>query len=116
MEFEPEIPARYHHVFLQADDDSKLRPADIHEFCSVVLSMPTYLHCYSGFNRSTTMSCCSLILHTFEVPLSILNVLVKRNTELSRARDGSATVMTWQMMDNIARYIDWLKREKGLEL
>jgi hypothetical protein len=116
MHYSPDVPDRYHHIYLEAEDESKLDPAIIHEFCSAIISMPTYLHCYSGFNRSTAMACCSLILHNFEVPLSILNVLVKRNSDLARAHDGSATRMSWQMMDNVARYIDWLKEEKGLEL
>jgi len=116
MDCRPRVPDRFHHVYLKADDDTLLAPETIHEFCSEVVLMPTYVHCYSGFNRSTAMVCCSLILHTFEVPLSILRALVKRNAELARSRSGASTNMSWQMMQNVANYIDYLKNEKGLEL
>jgi hypothetical protein len=45
-----------------------------------------------------------------------MRALVKRNAELARARSGAAINMTWQMMQNVANYIDYLKEEKGLEL
>jgi hypothetical protein len=116
MDYSPTVAGRFHHIYLKSDDDTLLAPETIHEFCSDVVQMPTYIHCYSGFNRSTAMVCCSIILHTFEVPLSILNALVKRNSELAQAHDGAATTMTWQMMKNVANYIDYLKEEQELEL
>lgn len=112
----PKVPDRFHHIYLEADDDTRLDPETIHEFCSDVVMLPTYLHCYSGFNRSTAMVCCALILHTFNVPLSLLRALVARNTELASAKDGAATTMTWQMQQNVADYIDYLKEKKGLAL
>jgi protein-tyrosine phosphatase len=116
LDFKPaKVPDHLHHIYLEAADDTRLDPETIHEFCSGIIEMPTYVHCYSGFNRSTAMVCCSLILHSFEVPLSILNVLVKRNSELAQSHSGAATTMTWQMMQNVADYIDYLKK-KGLEL
>jgi hypothetical protein len=111
----PNVPDHLHHIYLEADDDTLLEPDVIHAFCSEVVYMPTYVHCYSGFNRSTAMVCCSLILHTFDVPMSILCALVKRNAELATTRSGAATNMTWQMMRNVVNYIDYLK-EKGLGL
>lgn len=117
LHFRPaKVADRFHHLYLDADDDTLLAPETIHEFCAAVVELPTYVHCHSGFNRSTAMICCSLILHTFEVPLSLLRVLVKRNAELATTHSGAATNMTWQMMQNVANYIDYLKDKKGLEL
>jgi len=116
MDYRPSPAPKFHHIYLDADDGSKLPGEKIHNFCRLVLEMPTYLHCYSGFNRSTAMACCSLILHNMEVPGSILGVLVQRNSELARSRSGACTNMTWQMQDNVRRYVDYLKCKEGLKL
>lgn len=111
IDYKPKPPDRYHHIYLEAEDGSKLPAEEIHDFCKRAIRMKTYLHCYSGHNRSTAMACCCRVLHTFDVPMSLLYVLVKRNTQLAKLRDGSVTNMTWQMMDNVKQYIDFLKKE-----
>lgn len=45
-----------------------------------------------------------------------LNKQTFKDFELATTHSGAATNMTWQMMQNVADYIDFLKKEKGLEL